>query len=250
MSGRIVLHAGTHKTGTTSIQTFLRDEDDGLLADVGCHYPPGFLLPGVHTELPLLVMRADRTWPARIRFPETQRDSWQRAAWAHVREQVTRTEHEALVYVHEDLSYVRHEDELARLAELLDGRAVTVVLVLREPAAFLSSYGSQLAGTGFERSDDPTSFAYVEADSWLVDHEALVNGYRRTFGAEHVVTIDYGEAMRADGTIIPSFTDLLGVDRALLPPLDPYQLNQSGSHIRLSADQLRSLRRDLADRFP
>jgi hypothetical protein len=250
MSGRIVLHAGVHKTGTTSIQTFLRDENDGLLSTVGCHYPEGFLLPALHTDLPLLVIRSDRMWPARLRFPETQRASWQAAAWAHVRQRVVATDHEVLVYVHEDLSYVRFDDELERLRELFDDREVTVVVVLRDEAEFLASYRSQLAGTGFDPSDDPASFAYVEEDSWLLDHDALLDGYRRWFGVDHVVALDYGEAMRADGTIIPAFTDVLGIDRAALPPLNSYRLNQSGAHIRLNDDQLRAIRRDLASRYP
>jgi hypothetical protein len=250
MSGRIVLHAGTHKTGTTSIQTFLRDENSTLLAAVGCHYPDGFLLRTVHTHLPLLVIQPNRMWPARIRFPETQRASWQEAAWAFVREQVAEPEHETLVYAHEDLSYVRSDGELERLRELFDGREVTVAIALRDRLEFLASYRSQLAGTGFEPSDDPTSFAYVEADTWLVDYEGLVDGYRRWFGSENVVTIDYGDAMEADGSIIPAFTDVLGIERAALPRLDPYRLNQAGSHIRLTDDQLEAVRRDLATRFP
>jgi hypothetical protein len=39
MVGRVLVHVGTHKTGTTSIQGFLRDENDGLLAASGCRYP-------------------------------------------------------------------------------------------------------------------------------------------------------------------------------------------------------------------
>jgi hypothetical protein len=163
---------------------------------------------------------------------------------------VVADEHEVLVYVHEDLSYARFDDELERLGLLFDGREVTVVLVLRDPAEFLASYRAQLAGTGFEASDDPSSFAFVDDDSWLVDHDALVGAYRSAFGEHHVVTIDYGEAMAANGTIIPAFTDVLGIDRAALPPLEQYRLNQLGSHIRLTDQQLQAIREDLASRFP
>jgi hypothetical protein len=250
MAGRVLVHVGTHKTGTTSIQGFLRDEEDGLLASVGGHYPPGFLLPTVHTDLPLLTIRPERTWPARLRFPETQRGSWQAAARAHVRRQVVEADADLLVYVHEDLSYLRFDDELERLAELFAGRAVSVVAVLRDDDAFLRSYRSQLAGTGFATSDDPTSFAYVEPDSWLLDHEALLDGYRRWFGADHVTVLDYDHLVAVDGTVIPAYAELLGLDRAALPPLDRYHYNASGSHIRLSDDELRAIRRDLASRYP
>lgn len=245
-----MLHVGTHKTGTTSIQQLLRDQNDDLLATVGARYPEGFLIPVVHTELPLLTIRPDRTWPARLRFPETSRRSWQMAAEAHVRSQVGAPDPEVLVYVHEDLSYLRFDDEFDRLRGLLAGRTVDVVVCLREPAAFLRSYRSQLEGTGFEPSADPTSFAYLEADSWLLDHDAIVSGYRRAFGEAHVTVLDYDEIMASDGTVIPAFTDLLGIARASLPPLDAYRLNRSGAHIRLTDDQLGAIRARLDRDYP
>jgi hypothetical protein len=250
MPDRIVVHVGTHKTGTTSIQQFLRDEDDGRLAAAGTHYPPGFLLPVVHAELPLLTIRAERQWPARLRFPETQRPSWQAAARAHVRRQVTEGRRDQLVFVHEDLSYLRFDDELARLVDLFEGCQVQVVVVLREREAFLRSYRSQLAATGFEPSTDPSSFAYTEADSWLVDYDALTGAYRRAFGAGAVTVLDYDEVMARDGTIIPAFAALVGIDAATLPDLAHYRYNEAGSHIRLSDEQLDAIRRELARRFP
>jgi hypothetical protein len=249
MADRIVLHVGTHRTGTTSLQAFLRAHE-ALLADVQTSYPPGFLIPTVHAELPLLTIRPDRTWPARLRFPETQRASWMAAARAHVRATVTAATNQRLVYVHEDLSYLRHDDELERLRELFEGSAVHVVVVLREPEAFLRSYRAQLLGTGFEPSEDPTSFAYLAADSWLVDHEALLHGYRRWFGDANVTVLDYDAAMGRDGSMIPSITDLLGIERSALPSLEGFHYNGSGSAIRLPAEQLLAIRNDLAERYP
>lgn len=250
MTERVVLHVGTHRTGTTSIQGFLRDQNDGLLAEASCHYPSGFLLPIVHTELPLLTIRPGRTWPARLRFPETQRRSWSTAAHAHVREQVCASEHDQLVYLHEDLSYLRFDDEFDRLCELFTGCSVTVVVFLRDRASFLRSYRSQLAGTGFEPSDDPASFAYLEADSWLLDYDALVDGYRQRFGGSNVKVLDYELTMQRDGSVIPAFAELLGIPRSSLPPLDHYRLNRTGSHIRLSDDQLGAIRQRLAHLYP
>jgi hypothetical protein len=247
MTERVVLHVGTHKTGSTSIQQFLQDHDETLLAAAGVHYPDGFLIPSLHSDLPLLAIRPDRTWPARIRFPETLRPSWQAAAAAHVRAQVTSSSTAALVYSHEDLSYVRFDDELERLRDLFEGCRVEVVVYLREPATFLHSYRTQLETSGFELSDDPSSFAYVEADSWLVDHDALVACYGRAFGERHVRVLDYDEAVRADGSVIPSFAAALGIDRRALPSLDAYFLNRAGSRLRPTPEQLAAIRQRLAD---
>lgn len=244
-----MLHIGTHKTGSTSIQRFLREHGE-LLATVGAGYPLGFLLADSHAELPLLTVRPERLWPARLRLPETQRPAWLAAARDHVRSEVRAFPADVLVYSHEDLSYVRSDEELERLRHLLDGPAIEVVVFLREPSAFLRSYRDQLAAMGFELSDDPSSFAYVEPDSWLVDHAALLDGYRRWFGADQVTVIDYDEALRQDESVIPALTDRLGIPRAALPALDRYALNRSGQQHRPTEEQLAQVRRRIIEQAP
>lgn len=243
---RIVLHIGTHKTGTTSIQHFLRD-NEGLLAAVDARYPPGMVLPTSHSELPLLAIRKERTWPARIRFPETQHAGWLAAARAHVRAQIAASARGTLVYSHEDLSYIRFDDELSALHQTLAGLPVRVVVFLRAEADFLRSYGAQLEATGFETSDVPSSFAYVERDSWLVDYAALVTAYRRRFGEANVEVLDYDAAMLADGSAIPAFADALQIPRDSLPALDRYFLNRAGVYLRPTEAQLAAIRSRLAE---
>ena len=80
-----VLHIGTHKTGTTSLQHFLHNEVGELLASVDAVYPPGFAVPTAHAELPLLAVRPELMWPARLRLPEVQDPDWLAAARRHVR---------------------------------------------------------------------------------------------------------------------------------------------------------------------
>ena len=247
MTERVVLHVGTHKTGSTSLQQFLRDHDDDLVAAAGAHDPAGLVLPASHTELPLLAIRAERTWPARLRLPETEQPTWLAMAEAHVRATVRTSSRGVLVLSHEDLSYVRFDDEHDRLRDLLGGLPVRVIVFLRDKVAFLRSYRAQLEATGFSPSTDPSSFAYVEADSWLVDHEALVGGYQRSFGAANVEVIDYDDTVARDGSVIPEFAERLGIPRSALPPLDPYRLNRSGTHLRPSDEQLAAIRRRLAE---
>ena len=250
MTGGIVLHVGTHKTGTTSLQQFLADQNVGLLADAGITYPPGLVIPNSHAELPLLAIRPERFWPARLRLPETQEPAWLSHAEAHVRDYVSRPGPEVLVFSHEDLSYLRFDDELERLRDLLGNGPVRVIVFLRDKAAFLRSYRLQLEATGFPLSTDPSSFAYVEDDSWLIDHGALLAGYRRWFGRQHVDVIDYDATMAADGSVIPAFAEQIGIDRANLPNIDQYFVNQTGSQFRLTPEQLAATRRRLKEQAP
>ena len=241
MSGRIVLHIGTQKTGSTSLQHFLHDNRDGVLSPAGITYPPGLVIPTSHTELPLIAIRRDRDWPAALRFPETRTDRWLAGAAARVAENLTAAREEVVVLSHEDLSYVRHDDETARLRGLFGDRPVQVVVFVRAPDEFLRSYRSQLTAMGFPPSDDPTSFAFAEPSSWLVDTEALIATYRRAF--DDVVAVEYDRVVAADGSVIPTFAELLGIDRSKLPPLGRYFLNRTGTHLRPDDEHLAVIRR-------
>jgi hypothetical protein len=245
MARQIVLHVGTHKTGTTSLQQFLRDHADTLLAEAGVDYPPGLVIPNAHAELPLLAVRPDRLWPARIRLPETRDPAWLAAAERHVREVLRASRRPVVVLSHEDLSYARFDDELVRLRDLLGDAPVRVIVFLREARSFLESYRAQLVATGFELSDDPTSFAYVEPDSWLVDQDGLLEGYRRAFGASSVEVFDYQSTVDRDGSVIPTVAERLGIPRSSLPPLEPYVLNQTGATLRPTDEVLAEIRRRL-----
>jgi len=246
MSGTVVLHIGTHKTGSTSLQQFLRDHRDGLLAATGAAYPTGMVIPASHAELPLLVIRPTRTWPARLRFPETQRRPWLAAADTHIRDELRCAAEEVVILSHEDLSYVRFDDELDRLRDLLSPRTVKVVVFLRERTAFLSSYREQLEAMAIRPSEDPCSFAYTAEDSWLVDYPQLVDVFRRGFGADNVEVLDYDAVLASDGSVIPAFADLLGIRRSSLPTLDPYFLNRRGQQLVPSDESLRAIRARLA----
>jgi hypothetical protein len=248
MAEQVLVHVGTHRTGTTSLQIFLHDHNGSLLADAGAFVPPGLVMPSLHAELPLLSLREELAWPARIRFPETRTPSWLAAAEDHVRDQVRSSTHRLLVYSHEDLSYLRHDDEATRLRDLFAGLPVKIVVFLRDKHAFLASYRAQLEAMGFTPADDPASFAYVGPDSWLLDYGALVDAYQRTFGAAAVEVLDYDRIVERDGSVIPAFTDLLGIARRSLPPLDRYFVNRAGAHVRPTDEQLAAIRRRLAER--
>ncbi len=232
MVRRILLHIGNHKTGTTSIQQFCRDENPRLLERVGAFYPPGFLIPLIHSDLPLLSMRAEREWPASLKFPQTRNADWLASAHRHVRSQIEESQATTLVYSHEDLSFVRFDDEVGRLRELLGGTEVRVVVFLRDKHAFLDSYRTQLRSMGLPLSSDPNSFANVDDDSWLTDYDALVDVYARGFGAQNVEVIDYDATVERDGSVVPAFAALLGISKDSLPPLGRYFLNRSGTQIR------------------
>ena len=227
--GRVILHIGTLKTGTTSFQRWFSDNETVISAATGCRWFRG-AFPDAR-EIAAACIDDGRETPAMALgfFPERGSDAW--CTWRDgvlesVRSQVDAAE-SPLVVSCEALCLLRTPDEMQRLVELFDPMTTDVVLTLRSPAGFLSSWKQHLEHDFFRRSNDPTSFAYVADDSWLVDYDALKRAYAETFHG-HFTVVDYDDCLARDGSIIPalvaSFTD---VDLDALPDWRNYHLNRS-----------------------
>jgi hypothetical protein len=227
--GRVILHIGTLKTGTTSFQRWFSDNEAAIGAATGCRWFHG-AFPDAR-EIAAACIDHGRQTPAMALgfFPEHGSDEW--TAWrtgviASVKSQVAAADTPIVVSC-EALCLLRTPTEMQRLAELFDPTTTDIVLTLRSPAGFLSSWRQHLEHDFFRRSSDPGSFAYVADDSWLVDYDALKGAYDGAFHGR-LTTIDYDSSLARDGSIIPAlvatFTD---VSLDSLPEWRTYRLNRS-----------------------
>lgn len=222
----IYLHAGTHKTGSKSFQSLLAENRDDL-ARVGYDVFHGaHRNPRNHVELHLASLRIDRdslakhNWPDMVLGPEYEE---------RVRQSVRSFLHASTlphqVFSNEDLAFLRHADEFARLLDLF-GRPpedFVVIIALRNPRDFLRSFRGQiLKKPGRVPSADPASALYVEPDSWLLDYDALVGKFRDAFG--HVRIVNYDDAVARDGSILPELLRAIDVDPVSITRTD-FRLN-------------------------
>lgn len=225
----VILHIGTLKTGTTSFQRWFTDHADEIEHRSGVRWFAGFF-PDAR-ELAAVCLDEGRETPAMALgfFPQRGSDEW--TAWAaSVRDNVTRqlTASSAPIVVScEALCLLRSDDELARLAEFFAPAPTRILVCLRSPDGFLRSWKSHLEHDFFERSSDPTSFAYVEADSWLVDYDRLLSAYRHRFGPDNVTVVDYDSAMADHGSVIPALAATFFPPDSVLPDWESYRLNKS-----------------------
>lgn len=183
-----LLHTGTHRTGTTLIQSFLRNE---IGAPV---FPEGFYTgyENCHDEW-LVASSLD----------------FARADRAPTREKLRReaaSEAPLLVYSCETISIFRNADRVARVRELVGARRLHVVLYAREPQAFLKSYRLTRAALGMKPSDDRDSEDYYSEDYY--GHDSRL--------------VDFDAVSAKDGSVVPSFAELLGAT-----PRAKYFLNSS-----------------------
>lgn len=227
----IYLHAGTHKTGTKSLQSLLSD-NRGMLMDAGydlytgCHRNPRN-----HTELHLASLRKDRDSFSTHRLPGFLRDdSYHEHVKRHVARFLSGTKCRHQIFTNEDLSYLRHADEFSRLRSLFGTSAeIHVLLVFRNKSDFIRSYIAQIMKFGFSPSSNPQSALYVDADSWLMDYDALISGFKNDFGAS-VSVIDYDKSVESEGTVLPAILRTMGVDPTAVLGTGRF-LHRSPAHI-------------------
>lgn len=159
--------------------------------------------------------------------------------WSHFVDDVRQSARQQLaaasdtfVVSSESLSLLRNPSEIARLAEIFPAGDTLVVVCIRKPRDFLESWKRHLDRDFFDFSSDPTSFAYVEPDSWLVHYEQLISAYKGVYGQDSVVVIDYDSAMATYKSTVPSIAQTFCRDIAKLPSWDAYVLNTKGKSPR------------------
>lgn len=88
---------------------------------------------------------------------------------------------------------------------------VLIVVYLRNRVDFLRSYKGEMEKHGLSGSDCRDSVAYTNEDTWLLDYDERLTPFRERFGCDHVVSIDYDDAVEREVSVIPSFLRVLGL---------------------------------------
>lgn len=227
---RVVCHIGNYKTGTTSLQRFLREHEHSLLRPAGLRYPPGWLRRDKIVELQLALMRLDRLSIIRSRSDEWRDPEFRAFLVRQVRADLERHPEETTVLSGELIANLRYDDELEALRDVIgDAR---IVVYWRDPADWLAAMADQLIKDGIAPTydGDPDAFTYLGDDSWQVEYEKRTATWRRHF--TEVVAVDYDECVARDGSVIPSFLEVLGVTVPEDTNASRYWVNQRGTNQR------------------
>ena len=191
---RTFVHVGQHKTGTTSIQMFLKEQADTLRRH-GLYVP----LPGrIHALLNVYALQWQRmsTVKEDLRRRKSVFFFWS-LGW-RLRRQITRHYEQAraqgcrdVLWSNEGLYLLNSTAEYSKLVRLFVPHSSQTVAVccFRDVESYRASYRAQLEKDGRAFSTDPDSFRYVEPDSWLFDFERKRNLLLRTF--DETITFDY-----------------------------------------------------------
>jgi len=224
----VVLHIGTHKTGTTSFQAVLASTASPL-ADLGVHVFRSQLsdIASWSHELALIAVRSELNIPLRCMFPDSTLPSMQSEMRQHVFSEM-QPPAQRVIASHEALSFIRTSQEVENLVEVLAARSCKVVVVLRNPESFLESWKRQLASMGYAtNSPYPDSYMNTEFSSWLTEWDVMIDAYAAIIGHEAITVLDYESEVRGRGTIIDGLWSACGLPSALRPNNDVPWLNRS-----------------------
>jgi hypothetical protein len=213
----IYLHIGTHKTGSSTLQSFLQEKRRGL-EQCGFDVYSGLVLPENHIELYLVPLEPGRDSLALGSLKLGSLEELRTKALEHIRGFRQNRRNPNAIFTCEGLSLLRSPAELKRLRDLLEAgdEEIQVILVQRHPSDFLEAYRKQIFKVpGRKPSSDPKSSLYVERDSWLADFEQLRSVFEAEFGKVRVV--DYDAEVSACGDVLPAVLKAMDLPQALIP---------------------------------
>ena len=235
MAQRVIIHAGQHKTGSTSIQRYLeasggffRERNIATCSD----WTPDLTRPRT-SELASCakfianaVVRNSLATPMRIRGAcESLAARERRAGLERVNAFLRGLPQETLIVSAEAFAFLRNAGEMRRLEMLCAGLDWHAVMFLREPKSWLESWRTQIAHSQLHDATDVDTDAGIfdlGENSWLVDHEAI-----RAFWGNRCSFLSYEDAMAKHGSVIPAFLAEIGLDPGACPGWDRFFMNSS-----------------------
>jgi hypothetical protein len=240
---KLVLHAGTHKTGTSAIQQVLHQYRSALLRESGVFYPDPVPWFGESFVAHHVVAHSIATGEGLQKVEDFLSSLSQQAITDRV---VTLLSSEAfyrqrLVGVNDHTK--GRQMYLDRLADYLSPFDVRVLLLLRRRDAFAESMYHERVSKGYSKSFR----AFLTEAAPLLDYRQQVDAFAQSFNT--VQTVDYEELRRTGlvkgflktiGAVVPSDSEVPWVRRSPDARLSLWMAKRNGEE---SSDESIALRR-------
>lgn len=236
---RAILHIGTEKTGTTSIQKFLF-ENRSKLSSMGLLFPAS---AGFISNQRLVVYGKQAPEPDLADESLDVSDSVQLDQWKeqfvleHCSEilafQARHTDASSVIYSAEHLqSRLTRIDEIKRIARLLRPLfdEVRVLVYLRRQDRYaLSAHSTSVRG------GNPNTFAFekLNAVGPYYDYRMLLEQWSEVFGADAIDVRVFEKAQLHGGDVVTDFCKVTGIDDSCPSMVKPESENEALSHTAL-----------------
>lgn len=221
MRKTLIFHIGTHKTGTTSLQSCLRENHEylkscGIFVRMEDRGPPH--AKANNQDLAHAFLRRNLASGYRLTTGAKHTIFVQlKRAW-RFRRQLKKLDSSCCVVSAEAFCFARTrwEQLLLRLCTMYTGYDVKVIVVRRSKEGWQRSWNNQLMKNPrikahFDQHDYPTRID----KSWYYEFDKILEFWN---GVGDVAVVDYEEALKNDGSVIPSILRLIGAPEGLQQP--------------------------------
>lgn len=196
-----IIHIGQHKTGTTSLQHFLKKNKSNLSHN-GLYVPEsiaGHNNPS-HFILNVYSLNANRFSSMKEYLMRTKPKKYFYELRHKLDEDLSKHYRLAedqgckdVIWSNEGLYLLNSIEEYTRLYELFSKYSSSIICVcsFREVAGYKKSYLLQLKKEGIAPSDDIDSYRYLNDDSWLFDYTGKIKMLNDVF--DQVITFPFNQ---------------------------------------------------------
>lgn len=205
----IIIHAGLHKTGSTSIQGFLGKHRETLLCH-GIDFFTGAHFPNNHVEIHAAAMQLERTSSFKTYSTLSFDEQYRQRTEAHIKNYIANSNCNTLVFSAEGISLLRYEDEISRLQAMFSPHPIQLIIYMRDLHSYRISYRNELLKHKQPEHISKNSFLYAKDDSWLFNLDQRISAFQDVFGHSHVTLISYNDALQIEKNVIPSFLRAIG----------------------------------------
>jgi len=240
MRKRVFLHAGMHKTGTTSIQRYLTKNRKwfaargyfvmGDLEASRLRWRSKFGRSANCYRIAHLAIRPDLETPMRITAPENLAPS--RGIDRLIRDvngYIRRQRCHNIIISSEAFSFLRSTSEGQIVRQMFANHHVVPIIFVRDKTKWMESWKSELS-KHLDLADVQTSKLEIcnfSQDSWLVDYKGI-----ERFWGKSGKYLSYDESLGRFGSVIPTFLGALDLDLSQCPPWDEFWLNKGDDNAR------------------
>ena len=186
MNKELIIHIGTHKTASTSIQKYLIDNATALLAD-NIDYLPQLTTWSAHHSLGWVFGDRDDAIK-KYCANDSNKDIIHVFANA-----VNKSKADKIVISSETLFRVKNCKKLERFKELLNKEiTVKVIVYLRKQSKFLKSWYSELTTATYAKRS-ASFYSYFKNPQYELDYLEQLNKWANVFGKTSIQPYDFND---------------------------------------------------------
>jgi len=198
----VVLHIGMHKTGTSSIQSFLSinyeeilEENDVLYVKSGRDTDAKHMHAGHHRL----------AWSTVERYADRKNRNLTNKTWDEALEEIEAKNPKKAI-ISSEFFWPAKRGEINEIKDVLGGKKVKVLIYVRNQASIAKSFYKQIV-----KSEEyfKSIKNMVKKRAWYFDYEKVLKKWTEVFGPKNTDIRIYD---RVDGDIVEDFAEAIGIE--------------------------------------